>query len=105
MVIDCYTTEYSKQADTMYILDDEINTLGYFDLLETALHALDLYSKYKSQNLKKDDYIYVSRIVKNTLKFYGTRMAKWKCLGPVVNGISNGQILLETGLRTNNIEL
>ena len=107
--MDCYTTLYSKPSDTLYILelciDENRYTLGYFDLLETALHSLDLYSKYKSEKCKKDDCIYIIRIKKNTLKYNETMMAKWKCLGPIINGISNGQIVLESGLRTNNIEI
>jgi hypothetical protein len=112
-MMDCYTAIFPKneivqESSYLYVLNscinEENNTLGYFDLLETALHALDLVYKYKSDNYKKDDFIYVSRIIKNTLKFKSVVLVSWNCLGPSVNGISNGEITFNEGLRTNNIE-
>lgn len=61
MVMDVYRSVVPKPPDSVYILEKQLDSdkyeplslLGVFDELETALHALDLTSKYKSHSMRK----------------------------------------------------
>ena len=113
MVMDVYTSVMPKPLGSIYILEKFLDSdkyeprtlLGIFDELETALHSLDLTYKYRSSNMKKDDFLCVTRIQKNTLVLKRTLMARWECSGEQKpNGILMGELELCSGLRTHDIE-
>lgn len=102
MVMDLFHGVVPKFSDSIYVLDKVVDseggyrlttTLGIFDLLETALHALDVVSKFRADGMKDEDSFVVSRLSKNTLKPSKTRLAAWQ-----------GSIELAPGLRTHDVE-
>lgn len=116
MVMDVYTALAPKHPDTLYTLEEItypseadsgqfITLLGVFDLLETALHALDVVSKYRSSTMKLEDLFMLRRIPKNTLKMNSAvPLAKWTVTAPPKDGISNGELELCPFLRTHDVE-
>ena len=113
MVMDVYQSILPKPPGVTYILEEiitvlddfsESRLLGVFDELETALHALDLYSKYRSLKMKTGDSLAVRRVRKNSLVMNKAEMARWDCTGEPNKGVSQGRIELSDSLRTHDIE-
>ncbi len=113
MDVDVYQSIVPKPFGCTYILEkfiiddkyEPVVLLGDFDELETALHALDLTSKYRSAEMKKEDFLCITRIMKNTLVMKRTVMARWECTGERgKNLISQGRLELCSGLRTHDVE-
>lgn len=123
MVMDVYRSLVPKPSGAIYVLEKIVELpfepknlytseelepvvvlLGIFDELETALHALDLTSKYRARDMKERDSLEVRRIRKNTLNMEKTVMARWECTGESKKGIFEGRIQLCDGLRTHDVE-
>jgi hypothetical protein len=105
--MDLYQCIVPKPADTIYTLDSwtgPCTNLGVFDELETALHALDVVSKFRANDLKRDDYFAVARMSKNTLIPRPRNLVIWRCTGEPVHGCFIGKIELQHNLRTHDVQ-
>lgn len=106
--MDYYQSVHPKQNDSVYVLhkckQDTESLMGIFDLLETALHALDMVSRFKALDMEIDDKFTVSRLGKNSLQTNATPLATWTCTGTPKQGCSVGVIELKHCLRTHVLQ-
>src|SRR3569833_2941329 len=111
MVMDVYMAVFPKPKHPIFRLEkwneessDPPTILGVFDELETALHALDVVSKFRANHMKVDDYYTVSRMSKNSLEMRQVELVRWTCTGESERGCYFGKIELQQGLRTHDVE-
>ena len=102
-----YQSIHPKQEDSVYVLykyrQEVQSLLGIFDLLETALHALDVVTKFKALDMEIDDQFIVSRHLKNSLRPGMTPLVSWTCTALPKNGCSVGKLELNPCLRTHDL--
>ena len=109
MVMNLYQGIYPKYpSNNIYTLSkhvcDEDIVLGIFDELETVLHALDVVSKFRANDLKIDDFFDVRRNTKNTLDMKPISLVTWTCTAEPKNGCYFGVVEFRHGLRTHDVE-
>lgn len=110
MVMDMYNSIVPKHEDPIYVLEkcmktsDKPVSLGVFDHLESALHALDFVSRFYARDLEIDDYFAVSRMSKNSLNKRQVQLVIWTCTSESENGCFIGHVVLLQGLRTHDVD-
>jgi hypothetical protein len=107
MVLDAYEAKHPKAANLKRMYLEEKDVIGVFDVLETALHALDVISSYRSDNLEACTQIQVVRLSKNSIRRDEVLLVKWVRSVDTEQdkraGIPIGQLHLCKGLATEDI--
>ena len=114
MVHDVYINKYPKTKDCVYQVvinkpdDDDLDTsgeiIGIFDILETAMHCLDIVSTYRSTSFSPGTKVRVVRCAINTMKKQETELIVWtREEGEHSSGVTKGCLILCRGLATQDI--
>ena len=109
MVMDVYDTSHPQPLpdDSGFFLKADKKIMGYYDLLETALHAFDHVIKYENCNVPIGASVKIMRILKNRLCMCETSVVSWIRLEDADHSsheIPNGKFEFSMSLRTHPIE-